>query len=280
VWHLIALATWLVDFSEKIACACVLWEGTRAVQDAPPKVPNTAPLVKVEVPEVEVGFSLLDDNAGPMDDLIPKTSPILINIIHPYMLDNFIGALFHLNTFRAFLDTLTASKLKAGIAKEVIMDIIDGSAINLKQFEAELRNIQHLEELTSLDADLLRRCFCSMSPLPPTHKLITKVCDLVTSPNVVSKAQLFIKPADLVDGISRLNLSATKAGQERDVVSKGILGMPNKMRTCVRCGGKTETGQSRLPRGRETADYSSWAMWEYEWYRCVCGGLWIKGSSR
>ncbi|KAF8505026.1 hypothetical protein BU17DRAFT_71546 [Hysterangium stoloniferum] len=275
VWHLTALATWLVDFSEKIA-------RTMAVQDAPPKVLNKAPLVKVEVTEVEVGFTLLDDNVVPTDDLTPSTSPILITIIHPYMLDNFIGALFHLNTFRAFLDTLTASKLKAGIAKEVIVDIIDGSGINLKQFEAELRKIQQLEELTSLDGEhyeLLRRCFCFMFPLPPMHKLITKACSLVTSPHVISKARLFIKPADLVDGISRLNLSATKAGQERDVVSKGILGIPNNMRTCVRCGGKTETMQSRLPPGRETIDYSCWAMWKHEWDRCICGGLWIKGSS-
>ena len=48
-------------------------------------------------------------------------------LLHPYALDNLIGALSHFNVFRAYLDTLNASALKADIANEVIVDTIDCS---------------------------------------------------------------------------------------------------------------------------------------------------------
>jgi hypothetical protein len=66
-------------------------------------------------------------------------------------LDNFLSAISHLNTFRAFLDTLTASRLKASLAKEVVVDVIDCSAIDFKELASALRQIKQLDEYATLD---------------------------------------------------------------------------------------------------------------------------------
>ncbi|KAF8578251.1 hypothetical protein K439DRAFT_1417327 [Ramaria rubella] len=277
VWHLIALSTWLVDFAERVVRGCVLWQGGLSVHIA--RSPNGQAhdtKVKMEPMEVERD-DLFDGDLSPFPDVIMYNAmPSLIHISHPYALDNFIGALSHLNTFRTFLDTLTASRLKAGLAKEVVVDVIDCSGIDFKELESGLRMIKKLEEFTSLDADVFQRCFCSLSPTPQIHNLLVKACNLITTPNAVSKPQLFIKSSDLVDGISKLNLSTHKVNQERDVISKGALGIPSTTRTCARCNGKTETGQLPPPLGKETGNYGSWAVWEHEWERCICGGMWIK----
>lgn len=103
-----------------------------------------------------------------------------------------------------------------------------------------------------------------------------KACGLVTSPTTVSKPRLFIDPSELVDGISKLNLETAKMHLERDVVSKGILGVPGGAWTCVRCRGKTEGRTPWPPKGPSTL--SSWVVWENEWERCICGGVWMKGA--
>lgn len=131
-----------------------------------------------------------------------------------------------------------------------------------------------------LTAVTLRRSFCSLSPAPSTQGLLGKACSLITSPAAVSKPRLFIKPSELVDGISKLNLETAKMNQERDIVSKGVLGVPGAAKTCSRCNGKTETGRIPLPRGKQTGSYASWAVWEHEWDRCICGGSWMKEAAR
>jgi len=57
-------------------------------------------------------------------------------------LDNLIGALSHLNAFRAYLDTLNASALKAVISKEVVVYIIDCSGIDFKELGAGLMKMK------------------------------------------------------------------------------------------------------------------------------------------
>jgi hypothetical protein len=88
------------------------------------------------------------------DASVYSPPPSLIHIIHPYALDNLIGAISHLNTFRAYLDTLLPSKLKAGIAKEVVLDLIDCSGIDFKELESALNKINQLDEFIKLDGAL------------------------------------------------------------------------------------------------------------------------------
>lgn len=100
-------------------------------------------------------------------------------------------------------------------------------------------------------------------------------------PSCVSKARLFIKPADLIDGISRLNLTAAKSKQERDIISKVALGIPQNVRVCFQCGGKTGLARLPLPRGPQLRKdgnfcFNHWLTWEHQWERCICGGQWLK----
>src|SRR5882724_4398181 len=69
-----------------------------------------------------------------------------------------------------------------------------------------------------------------------------------------------------------------KGSQGRDVVSKGSFSIPlaDTARTYARCHGRTQTGNIPLPRGRDTRHFGGWAVWEKEWERCICGGLWVK----
>ncbi|KAF8481409.1 hypothetical protein JB92DRAFT_3038603 [Gautieria morchelliformis] len=286
VWQLISLISWLVDFAERLVRTCVLWEGSLALHNSrsatEPSQDKTQDIqVKMEAMEVDRD-DLFDGELSPAPDAFAYSAPpSLIHIIHPYLLDNLIGAISHLNAFRAYLDTLLPSKLKAGIAKELALDFIDCSGIDFKELESALRKISQLEEFTALDAGTLRRSFCLLSPLPTTQGLLMEACSLITSPTTVSKPRLFIKPSDLVDGISKLNLERGKMNKVRDVVSKGVLGTPGSARTCTRCGGKTEVGRTPLPRrANDITDIGSWAAWEHGWKACICGGLWMKGKAR
>ena len=317
VWHLIALLTWLVDFSERLVRTCVLWEGSLVVYAAHnskemPEIKDKN--VKVKKESMEIDNSLFNGNlcmtlgchtlnlywpstpTAPAPEAFVCAPPPLIHLVHRYPLDNLISAISHLNTFRTFLDTLTPSQLKTSIAKEVVVDVIDCSAIDFKELESALRKIDQLDEFAALDgawlvlaryayqgwpltADTVLRCFCSLSPPSSTQGLLVKACTLVTSPTAVSKPRLFIKPSEFVDGISRLNLETSKMNKERDIVSKGVLGRPATARTCARCNGKTETGRASFPRSKTIDDFARWTVWEHEWRRCICGGAWEAGTA-
>lgn len=93
---------------------------------------------------------------------------------------------------------------------------------------------------------------------------------------VVDKPRLFIKPSDLIDGISKVTLStkndSTTLDLEKDVVSKGVLGKHGKRLVCLRCGGRSEKKEVRAIPGHVPA---KWDIWERIWSsRCICGGLW------
>ncbi|KIJ44742.1 hypothetical protein M422DRAFT_30219 [Sphaerobolus stellatus SS14] len=268
IWPLISLSTWLVDFCEKLLRICVLWESKQSSESKAPAVASD-PKVKPEIVEMD------DPNLLNSKPDVSSENSSLIHLVHPFALANLIGALAHINAFRTFLGSLSASQLRSEIAKEVLLDAVDNSGIKFSELEAQLRQVQQLNELRSLDEGLLRRCLISMAPLFATHESLSKACKLAISSSCVSKPQLFIKPGDLVDGISRLSVSAKS--KERDVISKAVLGLPEGTRTCLRCHGKTDLGHSKLPTtSKELKDFSNWIMWEHQWARCICGGAWVK----
>lgn len=74
-----------------------------------------------------------------------------MHLVHPYALRNFIDALSHINAFRAYLDTITASKLRSVLAKEVLLDAQNDSGLNLKEIESELRKISQMDDFKILN---------------------------------------------------------------------------------------------------------------------------------
>lgn len=80
--------------------------------------------------------------------------PSLIHLVHPYALDNLVDAVSHVNALRTMLGSLTASRLKSDIAKEILVDAVDGSGINFVVLEGQLRKIRQLDVFDSLDSEL------------------------------------------------------------------------------------------------------------------------------
>lgn len=98
--------------------------------------------------------------------------------------------------------------------------------------------------------------------------------DKVLSSDVIDRLRLFIKPSDLIDGVSRLSVTEQVKEQESDVVSKGVLLHTGVTITCLRCGGQSEIGGEGSVAGHTSM---KWHAWEKIWAtRCVCGGPWIR----
>lgn len=79
-------------------------------------------------------------------------SPQLLHILHPFTLDNLTESISHLVAFRAYLDTLQASRMKAAIAKDVLADVLDCSGINFKELVVALNEMK--TEIKSIEGEL------------------------------------------------------------------------------------------------------------------------------
>ena len=111
------------------------------------------------------------------------------------------------------------------------------------------------------------------------HDLIQSIQTIIQSPTILNKATLFIKPFDLVDGVSRLCIGNQQKETERDVVTKGVLFSRGSTDTCLRCGGVTEVVKDALSQTTAIKSPSRWRTWEKMWMlRCICGGPWSTSS--
>ena len=130
------------------------------------------------------------------------------------------------------------------------------------------------------EADELKKCLVSCAFTPTTAASVRSGVKKILASSAIEREKLFIKPSDLVDGVSRLSLSEQLKEQESDVVSKGVLLHTGLPVTCVRCGGRTEINGGEAGMGAVAGHVSvRWAAWEKMWAsRCVCGGAWIRPS--
>ena len=110
-----------------------------------------------------------------------------------------------------------------------------------------------------------------------------KTIDRIVASKAIDRARLFVKPAELTDGLSRLALTDRQVGgpfrtdAKMDVVRKGLQWHRPDVAVCVRCGGRSDVVSERKL-GFEIA-LSRWQTWEKTWQlRCVCGGLWASGG--
>jgi hypothetical protein len=224
-------------------------------------------------------------------------SPTLLHLAHPFTLQNFIAALKHVKAFRTFLGSLPAGGENSQIAKEVLVDLVDCSGVDLIDLITALEEV--LERVQSLDCELsyfsvflsvcckvalAQQCRKALAACQPTatmqHDLTRSIQTITQSPTILNKAALFIKPFDLVDGVTRLCIGNQLKETERDVVTKGVLGNRGSTDTCLRCGGVTEVVKDALSQATAIKPSSRWRTWEKMWIlRCICGGSWLTPSA-
>jgi len=186
----------------------------------------------------------------------------------------------HVKSFRAFLGSLPAGGENSQIAKEVLVDLVDCSGIDLTGLITVLEEVY--ERVQSHDSQQCRKALAACQPTATMqHGLIQTIQTITQSPTILNKATLFIKPFDLVDGVARLSIgSQQKETTERDVVTKGVPFSRGSTDTCLRCGGVTEVVKDALSQATSMKSPPRWRTWERMWMlRCICGGSWLTPSA-
>ena len=231
------------------------------------------------------------------NDVHALNSPILLHLAHPFTLRYFIDGLKHVKSFRAFLGSLPAGGENSQIAKEVLVDLVDCSGVDLTGLITALEEVY--ERVQNHDRELLnfgvflpvcfkvvlaQQCRKALAACQPTatmqNDLIHAIQTITQSPTILNKATLFIKPFDLVDGVTRLSIGSQQKETEKDVVTKGVLFSRGSIDTCLRCGGVTEVVRDALSQATPMKSPSRWRTWERMWMlRCICGGSWLTSSA-
>ncbi|CDO73540.1 hypothetical protein BN946_scf185014.g10 [Trametes cinnabarina] len=211
VWQLVGLSGWVIDLVEKLFKECIL------VGDNP-----------------AAGSSTTQDKDVP--EALPLDNPIFLLLTHPYALSRLHNALVHIKRFRDHVGKLAAKGENSQIAKDVLMDITDCSGLDLQPLGPLLSGI--LQDSGTCDAHELRRSLASCSPTPALKHHVRKAIDKILASQVIDRARLFIKPSDLVDGVTRLSStelsSHANKGKDIDVVNKGLLIPRQPGNTCLR----------------------------------------------
>ena len=130
----------------------------------------------------------------------------------------------------------------------------------------------------------LRRSLASCAPVPALKPHIRKAIDKILGSKAIDRARLFIKPSDLIDGVTRLSVSEpglrAGKGKDIDVVNKGLLLPRLPGNVCLRCGGRSEVGMegaAAVGMGVSAEGSVRWQTWQKIWkWRCVCGGQWAQ----
>ncbi|PSR77354.1 hypothetical protein PHLCEN_2v7955, partial [Hermanssonia centrifuga] len=120
VWQLVGLSTWLISLLERILKQCVFI----GENSAPSSSPNS-PM----------------KDGGNIDPLASSGLSILVNLIHPYALNNLNTAIAHVKRFRDDLNSLSAKKENSQMAKDVIMDHIACSGVHLDALSESLQEL-------------------------------------------------------------------------------------------------------------------------------------------
>ncbi|KAG6866975.1 hypothetical protein C0991_003891 [Blastosporella zonata] len=184
-------------------------------------------------------------NENPSSMFAPRLdAPVLLHVVHPFALHTFITALSHVQKFCAYIKSLTARVESAQIARDVVVDLVSNSGIDFPALIIALERTR--QDVLGLDQTISN----------------------LTQASIVTKATLFIKPHDLVEGAG----NPSKKDNYKDVISKNILlGIATSM-TCLQCGGKTALAEV-ITKGGSVS--SRWRAWEKKWrLRCICGGRW------
>ncbi|KAL0581552.1 pseudouridine synthase pus4 [Marasmius crinis-equi] len=237
VWELVSLCTWTVACTERILKECVLSLELASSEKASGRV----------------------------------NRPSLLHLVHPQALQTLIEAITNTKRVRQYLGSLTAKAENSQIARDVLIDQVDCSGINLSELLPILGEVY--EAVKSTTEEECRRSLAACQPTEDTRKQAHPHLLKILNPKVVDKARLFIKAEDFVDGMSRMTIDSQKQ-RDRDVVTKALLLMRQSGFRCLRCGGQAaEIGKPDPSKPKIVV------LIERYWVRrCICGGFWSRAS--
>ncbi|KAF7363511.1 hypothetical protein MSAN_01007400 [Mycena sanguinolenta] len=248
VWQLVGLSTWIVGFVEKLLKECVL---SSDLTGTAPQGNNDSSSVIFQAP----------------------ASSVLLHLAHPYSLKSLHAAVSNVARFRNTIGSLSASEENSHIAKSVLVDLIDCSGVDLKALEPVL--VELSTDAKKFDLENMRRSLAHCEPTIAMSPYIKNAISKVTTAAIVNKPRLFIKPSELMDGVSHI-LDARK-DKGKDVIMKGPLSGHAQAVMCLRCGGKSEVGGGMNPTMHASASWRAWEKMSAK--HCICTGAWVLARS-
>lgn len=215
----------------------------------------------------------------------------MLHLVQPYALGCLCQALQHVVLLYDCLRVKRAKEENTQIAKDVFLDLIERSGINLKGLVSLLS--KSLQDSASISCEFAHddmnhvlhpslaenalRSLTLCQPTPPLIPLLQKTAQQIATSDVLDKAVLFIKPSDLVSvGGGQLVPEQDVKERERDVITKAVLLKNGPIFRCRRCDGQSEVGANVSVAGHLSVH---WQTWERMWARrCLCGGVWYLSS--
>jgi len=261
VWQLTNLSSWVVEFLENLMKECLL-----VVQAVELNKPEDS-MVKKESADHSSISEAASEKLTKISHLLNE--PIWLHLIHPLTLSNMCATLAHVIGFYNHVVNLTAKAEDAQIARDVLVDAVQCSGIDLKLLHFLFSEC--LTEINTQPAGEGTQMLAEGHTLPKLHDQLYQMIQKLASSSVADKSRLFIKPSDLVDGLTQLSLTKAPV-RERDIVTNSVLITDEPAMTCVRCGGRSLANGNGIMGSHRSL---RWGSWEKKWQtRCICGGEW------
>ncbi|KZT28426.1 hypothetical protein NEOLEDRAFT_1058289 [Neolentinus lepideus HHB14362 ss-1] len=258
VWGLIGVCNWAIQFLEKLMRECILC--------------NPSPPSQLKEEERDLFGSNPPSPAAERErPFSPSMSPMLLHLVHPYMLGKLVDVVGYMKTFKNYLVSLPAGGKHAHLAKSVFLDIFDSSGVDISGLRGVLESL--LKAPQNISRDILLRSLASCKPSMSMHASVRQAVLKILDAQVVDKPRLFIKPSNLLHGLTKMSITDTDPKEkERDVLTKGVLSNHGARVRCVRCDGLSEAARPLHNMGQLS---DRWRAWEGTWsLHCICGGLW------
>lgn len=163
IWQLVSLSVWAIGFLERLMKECLL---TADLIDTPANgnefQPKLEPVDDTDIFTLEgMFFCILHSlwSGSPTSeskrcpDGSPLDSPILLHLTHPFILPNLIGVIMHVNRFYHSLSALTPKGENSQIARDILMDVIDCSGLDLRGIEDILKVL--MPDVRSISGELV-----------------------------------------------------------------------------------------------------------------------------
>lgn len=149
IWQLVSLSIWAVSFLERLVKECLFvadsTDMTPNVNEFQPKLEpiDDAGIFALDgtllyVLHVFLGGSLVPESKQ-LSSSSPLDSPVLLHLVHPFILPNLIGVIIHVNRFYHLLSVLTPKGENSQMARDILMDVIDCSGLDLRGIEEILK---------------------------------------------------------------------------------------------------------------------------------------------
>ncbi|KAL1747551.1 hypothetical protein HDZ31DRAFT_61174 [Schizophyllum fasciatum] len=286
LWQLVGLCTWFMGYLERLMKVTVQHGNLAAPEKATEEDDLFGSLPSPATPS---------SCAPAVADAAP--SPTLLPFTHVALVETLSHVAQQVNKLRGQVETAQITDERSFMAKHVLVDLIDCAGVSLKEMEPLLDEVKTMVA-DSIDETQQRLSLVSCKPTHESRQTVHAIARKITTSPVLDKMRLFIRPADLVDGMGSMSLtgfdasslddagtplpesssgsSGMRKDRDRDVVTKAPLGQQPGGLVCLRCGGRSD-----LPSDLEDKAIAcqGWRIWEGRWAReCICGGAWISAA--